>query len=1055
MLNILHLTDLHYRKSKKYDQGVLLRALLEDISRQTGEVGSPDLIVFSGDLVHDADEDRVYDSLYDNFIEDLLKVSNCSLSSFVCAPGNHDIERSKVKGNLALHNEILKRAKCRSSLNEVYEEGLIKELSLEKRGKYTDFHEFFDVETVIWSDGFNYVLDRPEKNTSILAIDTAWAGFGGLEGVSDERKLLVPEAAIQTALQSIPEGRFVVLVHHHPLGWLSEFCETDLRDSISKKVDIQLFGHVHVPRPIVEVEESASRIVNQSGALYTWRGDIHLGYTFLRCGLGERHTELRWRTYYDKRKAFDSATNLSDSGGVIYSTPEAKRYFSKVLDGAKLAEIDEWRRTTLSECYGEEFKTGVLDRPIDETFVAPPLRINKFSKDNLSDSEHFEEKDLGFEELLRSGKNYTIEGMPEYGRTTLLQQICCRLSSDTVDSLEQVRVPILINYSSITRGTKRIQAALRKALPEGVPAASLDDLLAEGRVTILIDDVNADDMMRLAELKSFMSEFKENRFILSQPQRSESVSLRRDLDLPVYLEQVRLHPFKRSDVRKMVRKWDDSKNGEEELLNRVVNELRGMNVPQTPFNSALLLDIYSSDSSFSPLNRASLIERFIETLLKKRAISEVLRKSFDFKNREHYLSYVAEHMCRQDRYILSHADLYKLTDEYLSNLGLPFSAHDILQDTIECRVFAHNRLDDTVRFRFRAFLEYFCASQMRRSVDFYDWVTDERRYLSYINELEYFAGLERDKKALLEVVEARHTLLSDEIFGESFRPLLDKMDHHYSSLDSSGSSEYADEMAAALNDAPLTAAERDELLDAEIPRDAEGRQEVYRPNVTTSPERFLLSIFLYSRLLKNTELIGDVEKRLHLGKIVESWAFLVAGSFVHIPSLVKHRRMTVNGISYEIRFPREFSDEKVARLISTHLPKEIGRVMFRMLGTEKLARQLREVSLPESSDAALIRFLKSALYMDLRLHEWWHVPRKFASEMKHSEYYQEVMLTKSLEVYRVGLADQQVETRLQKEVAEIFANLYGEDKVDVEKKKNSKRVQLERMRLISKLKGDE
>src|SRR3546814_8119607 len=46
-------------------------------------------------------------------------------------------------------------------------------------------------------------------------------------------------------------------------------------------------------------------------------------------------------------------------------------------------------------------------------------------------------------------------------------------------------------------------------------------------------------------------------------------------------------------------------------------------------------------------------------------------------------------------------------------------------------------------FRYRAFLEYFIASQMDISPDFRSWVLDDSRYLSFVNELNYYAGLER------------------------------------------------------------------------------------------------------------------------------------------------------------------------------------------------------------------------------------------------------------------------------------------------------------------------
>lgn len=69
IVNILHLTDLHFKTTRQYDQNIVLKALLDDVSSISKMYGHPDLIVFSGDLVHSADDERIYDKLYDNFIE--------------------------------------------------------------------------------------------------------------------------------------------------------------------------------------------------------------------------------------------------------------------------------------------------------------------------------------------------------------------------------------------------------------------------------------------------------------------------------------------------------------------------------------------------------------------------------------------------------------------------------------------------------------------------------------------------------------------------------------------------------------------------------------------------------------------------------------------------------------------------------------------------------------------------------------------------------------------------------------------------------------------------
>ena len=116
--NILHISDLHYKFERKFNQGIVLNALLNDIKKQFDRVGEPDLIVFSGDLVHNADDPDAYDKLYDTFIEKLLDTANCDHSRLYLVPGNHDLHRTAVKQLEDQHNKLAEFCVTRDALNE-------------------------------------------------------------------------------------------------------------------------------------------------------------------------------------------------------------------------------------------------------------------------------------------------------------------------------------------------------------------------------------------------------------------------------------------------------------------------------------------------------------------------------------------------------------------------------------------------------------------------------------------------------------------------------------------------------------------------------------------------------------------------------------------------------------------------------------------------------------------------------------------------------------------------------------------------------------------------
>ena len=387
--------------------------------------------------------------------------------------------------------------------------------------------------------------------------------------------------------------------------------------------------------------------------------------------------------------------------------------------------------------------------------------------------------------------------------------------------------------------------------------------------------------------------------------------------------------------------------------------------------------------------------------------------------------------------------------KYLTSFGLPFTSKEIITNLMDARILMSRRSDDKVSFRFRAFLEFFTAKHISADSGFREWVTDESRYLSYLNELEYYSGLERADTNLLNLVQERHLRHSSELLGEQFTDFTQNEDELIIPMNLEDSVKYADDLAAQLNEPPLTEAERDEILEAEIPRDSEGRQEVFRPTPKDNSEKFMLSLFMYSSLVKNSELIPDVEKRRHLATVLRSWAHVFFASFIQIPSLVKHRQLVVNGLRYVVLYPKEYSDNQVARQISVNMPKELARLMFIFLGSEKLEMQLKHRNLDDVGEPRIIDFFRSVLYMDLKLRDWSKVPQRFTDRAANSPYYKEAMLAKSGDVYRLGSFDDSAAENLQNHISATYAKLFSDSRMVEPEKRVRKKAALKKQRLLS------
>jgi hypothetical protein len=90
LFTILHISDFHYAKRKRWELGIVVDALISDLQRLCIGHRKPDVVVFSGDLVQAAGVD-LHDDAYDFLLDRVSKATGCSDERLFIAPGNHDL----------------------------------------------------------------------------------------------------------------------------------------------------------------------------------------------------------------------------------------------------------------------------------------------------------------------------------------------------------------------------------------------------------------------------------------------------------------------------------------------------------------------------------------------------------------------------------------------------------------------------------------------------------------------------------------------------------------------------------------------------------------------------------------------------------------------------------------------------------------------------------------------------------------------------------------------------------------------------------------------------
>ncbi|MCI5043385.1 MAG: metallophosphoesterase [Aquisalinus sp.] len=1060
MVNILHLSDLHYSKKNNFDQLLVLDSLKEHLRVLSDSNKSPDLIVFSGDLVHSADEEDIFLYLYDEVLSPILKITRCAEQNVILCSGNHDVHSSSVRLEQKSYETYEENFKDRSKLNNFVSSQDFKKFITDRNKSYLEVREIFREANQVYFHGLSELIEFPEYGLNFITINTGWLTRCGIKELgNDKNKLFYPEEALYRANKDKPDHFPTILVSHHPLNWLDENNCTDIERTAAGNFDLHLFGHMHEPDPKSITNMKGSCLSVQAGALYTGRKRYN-GYSVISFDEKQRHTAVRLFSYFDTRREFDVAVDKAKKG-IFFDSKDSEKYWHEKDKKIERSNLLKWMKNEFLPKAVDHFSNIIADKFLNEVFVEPNLtkhvrRQNGPLEDFLNTSE--DQLPLTVSELVHSPSNFIIYGKQEFGRTTLLQKIALDVAHKSSDETIEPSVPVLISFNEIKSGNDPIGRLLRSSNCCEPDNFSLQQLIAEGKILILIDDVDFSDSRRMNIIRDFIKKNKNNRIICTTLHGDKDIGallsneLIVDSESGLSFEHVFLHEFNRNKIRHLVANWGGNDQDNEDVINRITREFRQMNIPHTALNGTILLTLYESSNNYeAPINRSVLVERFIEYLLQKQSASEAFRGSFDFRNKTHILSNLAAHMCQIDQYALAEEDLISFFERYLNNIGLDENSSLIFKDFLESRIL-QKRPDGNVRFRYRFILEYFVACQMSDDPTFKDWILEEDHYLKFPNEIEYFAAKSRTDLNLINIISFRYKELFNDLLSiEEGLFDLNAIDNFELPSTDDKESIY-DHLEAQLDQEPLSDRERDEILDADIPFGTDKRQEVHRPIVDHLPIKWLQCLFLYSGVLKNLEIIPNEDKKQHISHILSGWAAFMLISYRIIPALAERRHMRVNGVLYAVNAPKAMTEKEVARFLYVEMPNSFSNIIYDRMGTSKLKLQLEQPLVSKGKEPTIISYFRNYLATELKLGDWVGKMEEFSNTLPQKHVLKESLLKRVTDMHLLGTHREKVAKSMRSLAGRLVGDLRGHDAKSSARRRSDTILKLEKKALLKKLK---
>ena len=297
-LRYLHISDLHLIGQPKdkdgweveqFNQYLVTHSMLDVIEALVQREGKAlDLIFITGDL---AKRGKREDYLaVEAFCRRLLKVTSVPAKRLFIVPGNHDVDRGKIKD---LHIRRLYSFGNQEEITEVLGDPDLFPVLMRKFAEFSDF-AFRALGRQLYTDR-DYcftettTIQKSGKRIRINIVGLNSALFAGYDG-DDQRKLAFGLLQMEAALQkSIKEQHLTIALSHHPFSCFHQADEV-CRNRLMKGADLVLTGHLHEPENMFVRNSAGQAVLIGAGASFDKReseNSFNVAEIDLETGKGE------------------------------------------------------------------------------------------------------------------------------------------------------------------------------------------------------------------------------------------------------------------------------------------------------------------------------------------------------------------------------------------------------------------------------------------------------------------------------------------------------------------------------------------------------------------------------------------------------------------------------------------------------------------------------------------------------------------------------------------------------------------------------------------------
>lgn len=844
MINILHISDFHYIPEKDADFKIVSERLCKDI-----EGKKIDLIVFSGDLVFQADSKENVSKAAEVLFEPLLKATDLTKKELIIAPGNHDMKRGAEKNMV---KKAFDSAQTNAEINELCQDPDQVEMSLENFKYYNEFiKDYYDGITDIEVMPFYTINVVPVNDTKIatVSINSAWRCT---KSEADRGNLIFPSDVIEEIADKVKNTNsdFTLCTMHHNLSDFKDYVEAEIEDKIYESFNLLFTGHYHRSKITTVAASSIGLLHSVASAVYNRKDKLSkYGYSIIHVNESTYETTENLYRYIDNKyvetESYVTMIPMSKEKAEIldFHKDVRKLYNNAMLNADNLFVSGRAARADGKWTFSDLFVEPVIkDKSVQEQIA------NKKAGNRIK-----------LESLLNSDKDILIFGQNKSGKTSLLWRLMLLIYKDyhVLRSL-----PFYIKYKDIQNNgldlIRRLAQRFGKNQNDTAKLFSVENYT----LTLFIDDFDFTNEVILREIKTDLSSVANVRVILCSDETIasyyDSVKLTgRDI------QKLYIHDITSKEVRQLTSKWPTI-DQEKQLIavEKIMSIFKQMHIPINYWTTSLFLWIFTKTDDQNFHNNFELVRLYIDELLNKNDIILHGTLRVQYEDLLLYLAEFAEFVLRKPEtgYTLTYKEWVYFTEDFIANHKKFTETTERTLDTLQLNGVIL-QYKDRFTFRLKGVFEFFLAYRMTTRPELLNEVMgDSAEYLSFGNELELYAGFKRnDIDFVRSIFDRTQSIMKPLLETPGYQELDQRL------IDTMMNVSEMREVACALSNklGNLSNAEKSIAIEASLPNAPVDVTSVEVKNISkqveATPQNVERALFILSRVYRNS-LVCDEEE---------------------------------------------------------------------------------------------------------------------------------------------------------------------------------------------------